>query len=250
MMSEAIKDNIAKVKEKFTNFTNYIELNDFRQFLLFTLTSQVSNNIMAQLGFGGNREIINLPYDPLKKIYYQKINLISSGSLVIYARNDIISDKFIVEKDEPFFKEFLNQNEQSLAFRGKEKILFPQVSDCGAIDDSKIAIKLDDMFHSIQSFVSYSQPNVMFVIDAKNDNEADLVFTFNMMPQFPGKADENVLKIDTYLDPEHKTKDITYIKRDEDYSLTFLEDIKEISHSDLYKSFFSLVVHIKSFDSP
>ena len=250
IMSEAIKDSIAEVKEKFANFTSYIELNDFRQYLLFTLTSQVSNNIMAQLGFGGNREIINLPYDPLKKIYYQKINLISSGSLIIYTRNDTISEKFLLEKDESIFKEFLNQNEQSLAFRGKEKFLLPQVSDCGALDDSKITIKIDDMFHSLQSFVSYSKPNVMFVIDAKNDNEADLIFTFNMMPQFPGKSDENVLKIDTFLDVDHKTKGITYIKREEDYSLNFLKDIKEISHSDLYKSFFSLVIHIKSFDSP
>ncbi|MHA1193132.1 MAG: hypothetical protein ACTSP9_12685 [Promethearchaeota archaeon] len=249
-MSEAIKDNITKVKEKFANFTNYIELNDFRQFLLFTLTSQVPTNIMAQLGLGGNREIINLPYDPLKKIYYQKINLISAGSLIIYARNDIISENFLLEKDEPIFKDYLNQNEQSLAFRGKEKFLLPQVSDCGAIDDSKITIKIDDLFHSLQSFVSYSQPNVMFVIDAKDDNEADIIFTFNMMPQFPGKSDEKVLKIDTYLDKKHETKGITYLKREEDYSLTFLKDIKEISHSDLYKSFFSLIIHIKSFDSP
>jgi hypothetical protein len=124
------------------------------------------------------------------------------------------------------------------------------VSDCGALNDSKITIKIDDMFHNLQSFISYSQPNVMFVIDAKDDSNADLIFTFNMMPQFPGKPNENVLKIDTYLDREHKTKGITYIKREEDYSLTFLKDIKEISHSDLYKSFFSLVVHIKSFDSP
>ncbi|MHA1104893.1 MAG: hypothetical protein ACTSPN_04135 [Promethearchaeota archaeon] len=249
-MSEAIKDNIAEVKEKFANFTNYIELEDFRQFLLFTLTSQVPTNIMAQLGLGGNREIINLPYDPLKKMYYQKINLISAGSLIIYARNDIISENFLLEKDEPIFKEYLNQNEQSLAFRGKEKFLLPQVSDCGAVDDSKITIKIDDMFHSLQSFVSYSQPNVMFVIDAKDDNEADIIFTFNMMPQFPGKSDEKVLKIDTYLDKEHETKGITYLKREEDYSLNFLKDIKAISHSDLYKSFFSLVIHIKSFDSP
>jgi hypothetical protein len=249
-MSEAIKVKIAKIKEKFSNFTNYIELNGFRQYLLFTLTSQLSSNIMAQLGFGGNQEIINLPYDPLKKIYFQKINLISSGSLIIYTRNDMISKKFLLEKDEPIFKEYLNQNEQSLAFRGKEKILFPQVSDCGAVDDSKITIKLDDMFHSLQSFVSYSQPNVIFVIDAKDDNEADVIFTFNMTPQFPDKSDENVLKIDSYLDLEHKTRGITYIKREEDYSLTFLKNIKEISHADLYKSFFSLVIHIKSFDLP
>jgi len=103
-MSKTIKDNIAKIKEKFTNFTNYIELNDFRQLLLFTLTSQDPTNIMAQLGFGGNREIINLPYDPLKKIYFQKINLISSGALIIYARNEIISENFLLEKDEPIYR--------------------------------------------------------------------------------------------------------------------------------------------------
>ena len=71
-----------------------------------------------------------------------------------------------------------------------------------------------------------------------------------MMPQLPNRLDENILKIDVYLDYEHKARDITYIKREKDYSLTYLKDIKEVSHADLYKSTFSLVLHIKSLNKP
>jgi hypothetical protein len=138
----------------------------------------------------------------------------------------------------------------SLAFRGKEKFLLPKVSDCGALNNSNLVMKIDDFFHSFESFISFSQPNVLFVIDAKSDDQPDLLFTFNMMPQLPGKSDEHVLKIDAFLDADHKTRDITYIKREEDFKISYIKDIKEVSHGELYKSAFSLVIHIKSFNKP
>jgi len=249
-MSKQLDEKIEIVKEYFKDFTSFLELKDFRSFLLFTLTSQVPMNLMAQLGLGGSKEIINLPYNPEDNIYYQKINLMSSGSLIIYAKTDSITDRFLLEKDNEIFKRFLNTNELSLAFRGKEKFLFPKVSDCSNTGNSKLSIEIDDLFYSIESFISYLQPNILFVLDAKDDSKPDVIFTFNMMPQLPTKLDENILKIDVYLDYEYKTKEITYIKREEDYNLTYMKDIKEVSHGDLYKSAFSLVLHVKSLNKP
>lgn len=252
-MSEELKQNIEKVNEHFTNFTNFIELQDFRSFLLFTLTSQVPTNILAQFGLGGSKEIINLPYNPVLKIYYQKINLISAGSLIIYVKSDPISEEFVLEKDDSIIKEYLNPNEMSLAFRGKEKFIFPMISDCSAFEaesNSKLTVQLDDLFHSLESFLAVAEPNLLFVIDAKNTSEPDMLFTFNMMPQMPSRLDKKVLKIDLFLDNEHKTQDITYLKREEDYSIEYLKDIKEPSHADLYKSAFSLILHIKSLNKP
>ena len=249
-MSKDIESVISEIKQKFSSFSNFIELDDFRQMLLFTLTSQAANNIMAQLGIGGNPDIISLPYDPVNQVYYQKVNLISSGTLIIYTKSAPISDKFLLEKDEAIFHEFLNQNERDLAFRGKEKFLFPKLSDCSSIDDSKVTIKIDDLFHDFKSFISYSQPNVIFVIDSKDDNQADVVFTFNMMPQFPVKFNEKVLKIDIFMDKDHLTRGKIYLERKEDYDLSFLNDMKEVSHSELYKSSFSLILHVKSFNAP
>jgi hypothetical protein len=249
-MLKDIESVISEIKQKFSTFSNFIELDDFRQILLFTLTSQAANNLMAQLGIGGNPDIISLPYDPVHQAYYQKVNLISSGSLIIYTKSAPISDKFLLEKDDSIFHKFLNQNERDLAFRGKEKFLFPKLSDCSSIDDSKVTIKIDDLFHDFKSFVSYSQPNVIFVIDSKDDKQADVVFTFNMMPQFPVRLDEKVLKVDIFMDEEHLTRGNTYLEREEDYKLNFLNDMKEVSHSELYKSSFSLILHVKSFNSP
>jgi len=252
-MSNNLKNIIIKVQDYFKNFTCFIELSDFRSFLLFTLTSQTPSNILAQMGFGGAKDVINLPYNPILKIYYQKINLISSGSLIVYIKSDPIKDEFIIEKDAPIFKNYLNANEMSLAFRGKEKFILPKVSDCTATDlkeENKINVKVDDYFHSLESFLAILEPNVLFVMDGKDESEPDLLFTFNLMPQIPNDLNKNILKIDAFLDKDHKTKDITYLKREEDYNITYLKNIKEISHTELYKSSFSLVIHIKSIEKP
>lgn len=252
-MSDELKQNVDGVHKLFENFSNFIELSDFRSFLLFTLTSQVPTNILAQIGLGGNKEVINLPYNPVFNIYYQKINLISAGSLIIYVRNEPITDKFTLEKDDPIIKSFLNPNEMNLAFRAKEKFLLPKISDCSAFDvdeNSNLTIKVDDLFHSLESFLGVAEPNLLFVVDATNESEPDLIFTFNMMPEMPSRLDQKVLKIDVFLDKDHKTRDKTYLKREEDYTINYLQDIKEVGHAELYKSAFSLVLHVKSFSKP
>lgn len=252
-MSNELTQKIDKVKKIFEGFSNYIELRDFRSFLLFTLTSQVPTNLLAQLGLGGNKEVINLPYNPIFNIYYQKINLISAGSLIIYVKNKTITDKFSLEKDDPIIKKFLNPNEMSLAFRGKEKFLLPKISDCSVFDadgNSKLNISIDDIFHSLESFLAVAEPNILFVVDAANASEPDLIFTFNMMPQIPSRLDQKVLKIDVFFDQDHKSRDKTYLKREEDYSIKHLDDIKEVGHAELYKSAFSLILHVKSFSKP
>lgn len=176
-----------------------------------------------------------------------------AGSLIVYVKGDPIQEELIIGKDDPVFKDYLNANEMSLAFRGKEKFLFPQISDCSSFeidgDSLKLTVKVDDLFHSLESFIAILEPNILFVLDNEG-TEPDLLFTFNMMPQFPGKLKKNILKIDVVLDNEHKAKDITYIKKEEDYNLIYMVDIKEVSHADLYKSSFSLVIHIKSFNKP
>ena len=182
-MSEELKQQIEDVQKHFENFSNFIELPDFRSFLLFTLTSQVPTNILAQIGLGGSKEVINLPYNPISKAYYQKINLMSSGSLIIYTKNNTISDEFTMGKDDPIIKSFLNPNEMSLAFRGKEKFLLPMISDCSTFnkdEETSLTVKVDDIFHSLESFLAVTEPNLLFVIEAKNESEPDLLFTFNL----------------------------------------------------------------------
>jgi hypothetical protein len=252
-MSNELNQKIVTVQNALENFTSFIELKDFRSFLLFTLTSQVPTNIIAQLGLGGSKEIINLPYNPLFKIYFQKINLISAGSLIVYVKSDPISNKFVIEKDDPTIKKYLNPNEMSLAFRGKEKFILPKISDISTFDvdgNPNLNIKIDDLFHSLESFLAVAEPNLLFVLKAQNGSDPDLVFTFNMMPQMPIDLNRKVLKIDVFCDDEHKTREITYLKREEDYTITYLKDIKEVSHADLYKSAFSLILHVKSLSKP
>jgi hypothetical protein len=252
-MSEDLNKKIDYVHKSFENFSNFIELRDFRSYLLFTLTSQVPTNIMAQLGLGSGKETINLPYNPLFNIYYQKINLIAAGSLIIYLKSDPITDKFTLEKDDPIVKNYLKPNEMSLAFRGKEKFIFPMISDCSAYNtdgNSKLTIKIDDIFHSLESFLAVAEPNLLFVLNTPDEKMPDLLFTFNMMPEMPSRMDKKVLKIDVLFDQEKKTRDKTYLKREEDYTIKYLDVIGDVSHADTYKSAFSLILPIKSFSKP
>jgi len=251
-MPEEINHKIDLILNKFKGFSNFIELQDFRAFLLFTLTSQVPMNILAQFG-GGNKEVISLPYNPYLKIYYQKINLISAGSLIIYVKSDPISQEFVLKKDDSAIKEFLSLDEISLAFRGKEKFILPKVSDCSAIETEnnfKLTIKVDDLFYSLESFLAVAEPNLLFVIDSINTAEPDIIFTFNMMPEMPTAINKKVLKIDGLIDHDHKTNDITYVKREEDFKIQYLKDVKEVSHSEIFKSSFSLLIHVKSLNRP
>ncbi|MBD3212169.1 MAG: hypothetical protein GF311_06120 [Candidatus Lokiarchaeota archaeon] len=252
-MSEELKRKIEIINKYFEGFSNYIELQDLRDFLLFTLNSQISSNILAQLGMGGKQEVINLPFNPVFNIYYQKINLISAGNLIVYCKTESISDKFIIEKNDPVLKNYLNELEKDLAFRTREKFIIPKISDCTPFQEDEnevLALKIDDLYHDLKSFMAVTEPNILFVIDGPQESDPDLLFAFNMMPEMPGKTDKKVLRMDVYLDPEHKTRDIKYLKREEDYRLTFLHEIKEIGHSELFKSSFSLIIHIKSFEKP
>ena len=249
-MAEDIKKKIDEVKELFKGFSNFIELDDFRNYLLFTLTGQVPSNILAQMGLGGGKETISLPYNPIWSIYYQKINLFSAGSLIIYLKSDPITEKFLLEKDAEIFKKHLNPEEMSLAFRGKEKFLFPKISDCSTFEKEVMNIQIDDLFHSLESFMAVTEPNILFVLDGKSDSDPDLIFAFNMMPEMATILKKNILKVDVYFDPDHKTRGMTYLKREEDYSLKFLKEIKDVSHAELYKSAFSYILHIKSFNEP
>ena len=249
-MAEELTKKVDAVKELFKDFSNFIELDDLRSYILFTLTGQVPTNILAQMGLGGGKETISLPYNPIWSIYYQKINLFSSGSLIIYLKSDPITKEFILEKDDPLFKTVLNPDEMSLAFRGKEKFLFPKISDCSAIGKEVMNIQVDDLFHTLESFMAVTEPNILFVLDAKTDSDPDLIFAFNMMPEMTTLLKKNILKVDVYFDSDHKTKGMTYLKREEDYTLKFLKEIKEVSHAELYKSAFSYVLHIKSFNKP
>ncbi len=254
-MSKEINQKIELIKQKFANFTNFVELEDFRSFLLFNLTSQVPSNILAQMGFGGSKDVISLPYNPLFKIYYQKINLLSSN-LIIYVKSEPLNSKFILEKDDALFRQYLNANEISLAFRGKEKFLFPEIVDCSTLQDeddksSKLTVKIDDYFETIDSFIAVAEPNVLFVLDSDKKTSPDLIFAINMgMPSMPFKLNQNYVNIDVHLDSEHKTKEITYLRKSEDYKITFLKGIKDVGHSELHTSTYSLIVHVKSLNKP
>jgi hypothetical protein len=247
-----LKEKLKYVKEKFTDFSNFLELEDFRSYLLFTLNSQAAANVLAQLGIGGSKDIINLPYNPYEKIFYQKVNLFSSGSLVVYVKTENPFEKFLVEKENSILKKNLTSNELELGVRGKKKFVIPEVSDCSYLENEEPAIdlKVDEIYHTLESYIAITEPNIIFIIEATNESEPDVLFTFNMMPEIPTQMNKKVLRLDVYLDESHATKGKTYLKHEEDYKISLLDDVKQVSHSELFKSSFSLLLRVKTLNKP
>jgi len=247
-----LNEKLNFVEEKFKDFANFLELEDFRSYLLFTLNSQAAANVLAQLGIGGTKDVINLPYNPYEKIFYQKVNLFSSGALIVYVKSENIFAKFLVEKDNPNLKKNLTPNELEIGIRGKKKFIIPEVSDCSHLEDedSIISLKVDEIYHNLESFIAITEPNIVFIIEGENEKEPDILFTFNMMPEMPTQMNKKVLKLDVFLDEDHKTRGKTYLKHEEDYKISLLDDVKEVSHTELFKSSFSLMLKIRSLNEP
>ena len=86
------------------------------------------------------------------------------------------------------------------------------------------------------------------LFEAKKVNSINNFFySFSLIWRF----DKNFfLKIDVVLDKAHITNDNIYIKREEDFKIDYLKGLKEVSHAEIYKSAYSLIVHIKSLQEP
>jgi len=252
-MSEKLNEKIEYVKNAFKDFKNYIELEDFKSFLLFTLNAPTTIFITPSLNFGKNPNVA-LRYDPVKKIYFTKIqtNLFADSEIIVYYATEPLTDKLILKKDDKFFDDFLTINEKEIAFSGREKFLFIKKSrgiEVYKEQGNNIEFKIEGYFDDMESFINSIVVPFIFLLQGSSDNEPDVLSSFNIKPSL-NLSNKSIYYIDCFLDKEHKTRSINYIKQDENLKITLMKDFKEISHSELFKSTFDLLLKIKSFNIP
>ena len=251
-MSVNLEKKIEYIRNAFKNFKNYIELEDFKNYLFFTLNAPTAIIITPTLNFGKSPNV-TLGYDQFRKIYFTKLqtNLFVSSDIIIYYASEPLTDKLILKKDDKFFDDYLTANEKEIAFAGREKFLFIKKS-IGIENDkekSKIEFKIINYFNEMESFISSTSLPFIFLLEGSTNDDPDLLFTFNLRPSL-NLSNKTIYYIDCFLDKEQKLRSINYIKQDENLELTFMQDFKDIGHSELFKSTFDLLLKIKSFNIP
>ena len=63
------------------------------------------------------------------------------------------------------------------------------------------------------------------------------------------QSSNQIQYFDVYIDEEKKIRNHTFIRmKNEEIEMEFMEDIKNYSHSEMFKSHFTIIVKIKSFN--
>ena len=248
-----LEEKITAIKNRFKDFKYFIELGSVKDFLLFTLNAPSKIVIGPSFNFG-KRESVSVGYDPFRKIYFTQMhtNMLSGGSVTAYFPSESLTDELVLKKDNKFFDDFFTKNEKDVAFATLEKFLFLQKAVAEFEDRTggkPVNIKINEYFKNLESFISSNNLPICFILEGKDKSEPDLLFTFNLSTSI-NIQDINSLNISCYLDSEQKTRGFCYIKQDENLKVTLMEDLKDISHSELFKSTFVLLINIKSFNIP
>lgn len=242
--------------EKFANFGNFLEIGDFRKFLLLILNLDAGGPeaMMQQLGMGAKTRAI-LPYDPEKKMYYTKVmsGLSYHHQMMIYHKTDKVSEEFLNEQTSPLFTNYLSSYERKNLLPGKFKILTPEVKDFsrnvlqGKNAAKPIVMGIESLFFDLAEMIVTQQSKFLFLLE---DSQADLLFSMNISFN-PNIDADHIQMVDVFVDEEKKFRDQTFIRMKEgDMEIHLVDEIKELSHGELYDSHFTILVPVKSLNAP
>jgi hypothetical protein len=240
------------------NFNNYIEIADFRKFLLLILNldSGGPEAMLRKLGMAP-KDKSTLPYDPEKKVYYTKImsGLTLTHQLVIYHRCDKISDQFVNKDDSTFFTGYLTDYERKNLLPKDFLIISPDVVDQSTQvftdQDSPIpcSVGVESMYSNLGEMIATQNLKFFFLIKGES---ADLVFTINMLIEPTLNSKKCIQYFDVFIDTEKSLRNYTYIRMKKEevrkgiLKMEFLKEIKELNHSEIYDSKFTIIVPIDS----
>ncbi len=243
-------------KEKFKSFSNNIEISktNFRQFLLLILNIEGdgAEAIMRQLGMGSKTKTI-LPYDPFKKAYYTKVisGLSIKSQLKIYIKSDKINDSLINKSDSKIFTENLSDFERKNLLPNKFALIIPSIVDSldenlDQIINKEITPVIESLFVDLSEFIVSQNLKFIFLLE---DDAADILFTVNMSIAPDSNTPKQIQFFDIFIDEDKKIRNHTFIRMKKgEMDMEFMNEIKDYSHSEIFKSHFTIIVKINSFN--
>ena len=239
-------------KEKFKSFSNYIEISNFREFLLLILNIEGdgAEAIMRQLGMGSKNKAI-LPYDPFKKSYYTKVisGLSMKNQLKIYIKSKKINESLQNKLDSKIFTDNLSDFERKNLLPNKFSLIIPTIVDSieeqsEEIEKREIKPVIESLYVDLAEFIASQNLKFIFLLE---DDIADILFTLNMSMAPDNNNPKHIQFFDVYIDEDKKIRDHTFIRmQKEEIDMEFMNEIKDYSHSEIFKSHFTIIVKIKS----
>jgi hypothetical protein len=245
------------------DFQNYVEVGDFRSFILLTLNLENGpESLLSQLGMGGSKGKTVLPYDPEKNMYYAKVmaGMSMNNQLTIFMKSEKKTDKLINKADSAIFTSTLTAYEIKNLLPSKFTVLCPNILDYSSkaftteAKPKPFTSAIESLYTDLLEFLVVQQMKYVFLVEGKG-KEPDLLFSINMAYDPIHNAPNQFQYFDVYLDPDHQCRGNSFIWVHEDnkenLKVEFLKEIKEkYSHSDMFNSNFTIIVPIKSFNTP
>jgi hypothetical protein len=234
--------------KKFSQMKNYVELRDFRTFLLFNLTDE-SETIIQRMMEGG-RSLRTLLHDERGAFLYEYS--MTKGRLLFYVKAPLPGEMPVLEREKhkDFFDKYLSKFEQ-------KKLLTNQDDKIGIVKVHSKMIEADLKYDISQNFevtrvyddflsflFDVGKSRYVFVIDGK---EANVVFSISIL--LSNALNQEYVSLNCYIDKEKKYSGQFVKVNSEEFTFECVDEIKEATHSEMFHSDYLLLVHIKSFDS-
>ncbi len=254
--------------QKLNDFENFLEVDDFRSFLLLllNLNSGGPQALLSQLGLGGGKSHrINIPFDPTKNIYYTKLmsGLSIQNQLMIYSQsNEENAPKKLIHKAESkMLEKHLSKNELKNLIPKDLVVLTPTVIDYTEKvlkENNKsngFASGIESLFRDLAEFIISQKLKYIFLIEGEGD-DPDLGFAINLSIDPTQTSPDHLQLFDVYIDEEKKLREYNFIKmknediEKNDLKMEFMREVEETSHAELYNSHFTIIIPVKSFNKP
>jgi len=251
-------EQYAFANEVLSNFKHFIEIEDFRRFLLLTLNLENSGpeSMLAQLGMGSKGKII-LPYDPLHLAYYNKmLSTLSLKNQVMIYHSSEKKGEFINKQDSPLIMEYLTEKEREESLPTNFMLICPEIVDFTksslerSNNHNNYTVGIESLYTHLDEFIATQDLKIIFLKEA---DKADLAFVINISLDAGPKSDNATQFFDVYVDEAKELRNYTYILTRSEKSkagqitTTFLNEIKDLSHSEKFDSNYTVIVPVKSF---
>ena len=256
-----------QIVKEFGDFNNYIEIKDFKTFLLLIFNlGGGQQSMMEQMGMGGGNSRVTLPYDEDKGVYFSKIyaGMTTSQPIIIYCKRDKFSEdgkhQLIHKSNSNIFKDIFNKDELKRLKSNKTTLLTPSIIDYQekTMKPKKIVVGIDTYFKDLAEFIISHELKYIFMVESEAMN-ADILFALNI-PMLSNECSndkemEHIQYFDVFVDTEKQISknDVHYIQLkkeeidDNNLKLHFLSEIKELGHADAFNSSYTLIVPVNSF---
>lgn len=238
------------LSQKFDQMKNYVELKDFRTFLLFNLIDE-SESMIQKLMEGG-RSLRTLLHDHKGAYIYEYA--LAKGRLLFYVKEPVLKDTSVLdrEKNKNFFDKYLSKFEQNkLLTKQDEKIGIVKLTSKMIEADNKHEIsptfEVTRIYDDLISFLfDIGKSRYIFVLDGKGD-EPNIVFVISIL--LSNALNQDYVAVQVFIDKEKKYSGQFLKVNSEAFTYESVDEIKESSHSEMYHTDYLLMVHIKSFKS-